>query len=260
MKGNLWRIIIRWFLVLFVLVLFSFLISLAIAPLHKKASLEGLVNSDSILVTGFDSILNHQDITPLLKERVYKEALLKLAENDSIQLVINLPDSTVCLYIKGVKIHESKALKIKRDALLDKVSNLQYAWLFNEPIAIQTQFATIVKEPIVERQAPKDTIEAAANAYQPDTLVQKPAFLLMELNYGIRVILEQDRRVSFEDKWEHFKFYSHIIHNDVQFGLNNFMKIQKHDFYPTLTLEIPMDELRAIYRALPTQSWVVIRL
>ncbi len=260
MKGILWRYIIRWFLVLCVLVLFSFLISLAIAPLHKKASLEHLVNSDSAFVAGFDTILNHQDITPVLKERVYKEALLHLSDNDSIQLVINLPDSTVCLYIKGVKIHESKALRIKRDALLNKASNLQYTWLFNEPIAIQTQYATIVKEPIVERQAPKDTIEAAANAYQPDTLVQKPAFLLMELEYGIRVILEQDRRVSFEDKWEHFKFYYHIRNKDVMSGLDSFIKLQKHSFYPTLTIEIPIDELRAIYRALPTQSWVVIRL
>lgn len=260
MKSILWRYLIRWFLVLFVFVLFSFLISLAIAPLHKKTSLEQLVNDDSVYVKGFDSIMNHQDITPFLKEKVYKEALLRLSENDSIQLVINLQDSTVCLFIKGVKIHSSKALRIKRDALLDKVSNLQYAWLFNEPIALQTQYATIVKEPIVERQAPKDTIEAAANAYQPDTLVQKPAFLLMELDYGIRVILEQDRRANFEDKWEHFKFYSHIINKDVQSGLHSFVNLQKHDFYPTVTLEIPMDELRAIYRALPNQSWVVIRL
>jgi len=95
-------------LVFFGMVLFAWFTSIAMAPLHKMRELQELVCSDSLFMENFDSIYYHPEISPLLKEKAYKEALLKLAVNDSIQLVINLSDSTINLSIKGVMIHQTK--------------------------------------------------------------------------------------------------------------------------------------------------------
>ena len=84
-------------LCLFLTVIFIFSINIAIAPLNKMKEFENLVNSDSIFLEKYDDIYNHPEMRPLVKEKVFKEALLKLAESDSIQLVINLSDSSVNL-------------------------------------------------------------------------------------------------------------------------------------------------------------------
>ncbi len=102
----------------------------------------------------------------------------KLSEKDSIQLIVNLRDSIIGLSIKGVIIHKTQINNYKVDPLLNKLPVLEYVKLFSEPLQVKSQYATIVKEPIVVRNAPKDTAEATLNAYEPDTLIQNPAFFL----------------------------------------------------------------------------------
>ena len=73
----------------------------------------------------YDDIYNHPEMRPLIKEKTYKEALLKLAESDSIQLVINLSDSTVNLSIKGVVIHRTKIRSFSRDRIFKAMPVIQ---------------------------------------------------------------------------------------------------------------------------------------
>ncbi|MFO7669687.1 MAG: hypothetical protein R6W31_08525 [Bacteroidales bacterium] len=239
---------------------FIFLINIAFAPLHKMRDFENQVNADSLFLEKYDPIYNHPEMRLLVKEKTYKEALLKLAGSDSIQLVIDLSDSTVSLSIKGVVIHQTKVRSLERDKIFSNMPLNQQVKLFSQPLLIQSQYATIVKEPIVIRQAPKDTLEAALNAWQPDTLIQNPAFLILSAEYGIHLIFEQEDNPTYRDRWKRFGFYNRLrIRSSIQ-SLSNSIRFRKQEYPPTITVKMPADDLRAIYRALPQSTFVVVNL
>ena len=245
---------------LFLTIFFIFLVSVAMAPLHKMHEFESQVNSDSLFLEKYEDIYNHPEMRLLVKEKAYLEALLKLAESDSIQLVINGSDSTVNLSIKGMVIQQTKIRSLDIDKIFNEMSLMQQVKLFSQPLTVHSQYASIVKEPVVVRQAPKDTLEAALNAWQPDTLVQNPAFLILTADKGIHLIFEQEDNPTFLDKWKKFGFYSRLrIRSSIQ-AVSDFVSLKKQVYHPTITLTMPVDDLRAIYRALPNQIFVVIHL
>ncbi|MFH0756793.1 MAG: hypothetical protein V2B15_05870 [Bacteroidota bacterium] len=247
-------------LCLFFIILFLLLLSMALAPMHKMQEFERLVNSDSLFLEKYDPVYNQPEMRQMVKEKAFKEALVKLAESDSIQMVMNLSDSTINLSIKGVVIHQTKVASFYRDKLLNRMPLMQQVKLFSQPVAVQSQYATIVKEPVVIRQAPKDTLEAALNAWQPDTLIQNPAYLILSLDHGIYIIFEQETNPTFHDKWTRFAFYNRLrIRGSIR-AVFRFVTFKKQDYHPAITIKMPADDLRAIYRALPGQPFIVIHL
>ncbi|MEZ5083775.1 MAG: hypothetical protein R2750_10045 [Bacteroidales bacterium] len=231
---------------------------IAISPLYKWREFESKAQQDSTFMAGFDTAWNHREFSDMVNERTYKQAMLKLAEKDSIQLAINLVDSSVNLFINGVKIHQSNVKMFEQNQLLKKLPVLTYAKIFSLPLAVNSQVSTIVKEPVVVRQAPKDPEEAMQNAWQPDTLIQYPAFLLLRLNYGIDLIFEQDQHPGFYEKWIKFGFYKEIWKERVIKAITGFFKGKKQEYYPAITLYLPADDIRVIYRALPQFAYTVI--
>jgi hypothetical protein len=252
-----WVLISAYLLGVFVLVYF---INLALAPLNNLHKME---QENTILTSSefnLDSICFPDSIDSLLKEKSYKKALLKLSESDSIQLVINLNDSLVMLSIKGVVIHKTKIELLKKDRFFDKIPLQKELSVFSEPLQIIQLYATIVKEPIVERQAPKDTLEAALNAYQPDTLLQNPAYVWLITSQNFQLIFEQESNKSWPECWVKFNFYSKIFAQKTRQSLTNFMLHKAQTYEPKIIVSMPVDDLRTIYRALPVKPLIVIKL
>lgn len=246
--------------IIILIILLTVLIYIGIAPLQKYNELKKQVSSDSIYIQSFDSIYNSPELAFLLKEKAYKQSLLKLSEKDSIQLIVNLRDSIVGLSIKGVVIHKTHINNFKVDPLLKKLPVLVYIKLFSEPLLVKAQNATIVKEPIVVRNAPKDTAEAELNAYEPDTLIQNPAFLQIKTDYGIQIYLEQDINPTFKHKWVRFMFKSKIKTRAMGTNILHFFNCKKAEYNPIIRIKMPVDDLRAIYRALPDNAYVVLNM
>lgn len=233
-------------------------IYIGVSPLHRINEFKNIVKNDSIFVKQYNSIYNNPDLELLLKDKAYKQALLKLSEQDSIQLIVNLHDSIVSLTIKGVIIHETHINDFTIDPLLKKLPDMEYVKLFSQPLNIHSQWATIVKEPIVVRHAPKDTAEAALNAYQPDTLIQKPAFMNIEADYGIQIRFEQVNNPTFKHKFVKLLFNTKIYSKNIFTNTIRFISFKKSEYSPTIVIKLPADDLRAIYRAFPLKTYVVL--
>jgi hypothetical protein len=242
------------------LLIFVWLVCIAIAPLNKVKQIQALVNADSEFANNIDSVYFDYEIAGLVKEKTYKEALLILSKNDSIHLVVNLSDSTIHLSIKGVVIHQTKINEFAKDKFFDKLSLHQEIKLFSQPLLLQNHYATIVKEPIVVRHAPKDTLEAATTAWEPDTLIQKPAFASLVFEHNIQLILEQDDNKTFYDKTVKLGFYKHLGVENIKLSVAQFFSLKNQAYRPTIKIKLPADELRAVYRALPTNTLVVVKL
>ncbi len=241
-------------------ILFLFFVSLAIAPALKMREFKSLVNSDSLFIQRYDPVFNHPEMSPLVKEKAFKEALLKLAEHDSIQMVLDGSDSTVNLYLKGVRIHQVPIEALKKDKLFKHMPLNQKVMLFSQPLSVQSQTATIEKEPVVVRYAPKNEQEAPLTAWQPDTLIQNPAFVCFSMDHGIQIILEQTNNLTLQDKWQKFKFHTQLKWIHTNRAIFNFVRLKKQEYHPVITIKIPVDDLQAIYRALPNEAFMVINI
>ncbi len=241
-----------------VLLIIMLLFTIGFAPLGRMKEYQNLVNGDSLLMEEYKSAYDDPALGGLLREKVFTAAILELSGSDSIQLAVNLADSVVGLYLKGVKIHEIRVDHFRIDDFLVKAPGRQYVKLFSVPLKVQLQRATIVKEPIVVREAPRDPEEAALNAWEPDTLIQKPAFLKLSLEHGINLVFEQDKNPGLKNKWVRFIFRSRMrAHNLTEYA-GNFFTMKRQRYNPSIVIRMPADELRAIYRALPRNAEVVV--
>jgi hypothetical protein len=241
-------------LYIFCSLLFLFLISIALSPLNRTKEWKEMVSGDSLYLSAIDSTILFPAITPVLRELAYTESLLHSSDKDSIHLVVNLKDSLLHLYIKGVRIHSSRLNRFRIDKFLHQIDNLQYYRIFSKPLDVQTQVSTIIKEPIVVHHAPKDTTEAARNAWKPDTLIQNPAFLKLQLDYGIDLIMEMEETGSYRDEWTGFRFHANYKMKRLTEATGNFFGFRKMGYRAGILLELPANEIRSIYRALPVNA------
>jgi hypothetical protein len=227
-----------------------------LAPANSLKKLERY--AFSIADTEFDSLQNHPDLIEVTRRRQLKQNLLALRK-DSIHLIVDLEDSMVGLYINGVTIHSVKTQSFYLDPVLSNLSNRAYLSLFGKAIAISTDTASIVKEPIVVRQAPKDTIEAALNAYKPDTLLQNPAFWLIPLPGDIDLVFSQETDKTPADEEVRKQFNEFIRSRYDGESFSRFLHWRRSETAVQILVPLPVDDLRAIYRALPQNGKLVLR-
>ncbi|WP_416866621.1 MAG: hypothetical protein ACMVP2_02805 [Imperialibacter sp.] len=228
----------------------------ALAPANSLKKLEQFALSTSD--AAYDSIYSHPDLIEITREAQFKRSLLAL-KKDSIHLIVDLKDSMVGLYINGVIIHRIKPDTYYLDPVLSNLSNRAYMSLFGPIIPISTDTASIVKEPVVVRQAPKDTIEAASNAYKPDTLMQNPAFWLIQLPGEIDLVFSQATDKTPLDTEVRDQFNEFIRSRYHGESLSRFLHLSKSTSPVQILVSMPVDDLRAIYRALPVNGKLVLR-
>lgn len=211
-----------------------------VSPLLKSEILQKSVSEEQDTLKAFP--LDHPELFYLQKEIAWTESLILLSKEDSIQLAVNLKDSLLILYLKGVPIHQVRISEFRSNPVLAGLPGRVYLRTFSRPLDVTGVWSTIVKEPIVIREAPSDPLEAEMTAWEPDTLVQNPAFFLLSMEHGIELAIGQDQNLNFRDRWVSFKFYS-------RWEFRRFFRL--FSYSPSIRILIPVDDVRAIYRALP---------
>lgn len=200
------------------------------------------------------------EVSALNRELTFKQALLELSQEDSIGLIVNLNDSTIGISIHGVVLHSTKTNSLHIDPWLTRLPDALYLDKFSRPVTISSHRSTIIKEPIVVREAPKDPLEAAVNAYQPDTLIQNPAFLQFDMETNVRLLIEQDMTTTWLDRKTRFAFFNALYMGNLKVNLKHFFTWRGPAYTPEIRMALPADDMRAIYRALPSKTSVVIYL
>jgi hypothetical protein len=238
-------------LILIAVLVFGAVLAVAlVSPFFKNSELKKRMAADTVYLESYTALYDHPALSPLVRDIAWKESLLLLSEKDSIQLAINLADSVLCLYLKGVLLHEVPITRFRIDPYLKSRPEKTYVWLFSKPLAVKDQSATIVREPVVVREAPDDPLEAELNAWEPDTLIQNPAFFQLRLDHGIDLVIEQDENSQIRDKWVRFNYFNKLRCKRIQ---------QFYAYSPSISVRIPVKDVRAIYRALPDEAEVCIR-
>ncbi len=235
--------------------LIIYLIFAITIPGREYRRISNSVYSDSLYMESFSKYTSLPE--SIIKEKALKEAWITSSGNNSIGLLVNLKDSTAVLMVKGVPVHTSAITHYRIDGIIQMFELQVYYKLFSRPQAVINEHSTIVKESIIIKDAPKDTIEALQSVYMPDTLVKEPAFIALTTSENIKLVMEQDTRVSFIERKECCLFYGRELLSSFFSNVKQVLSIGQVNYFPEIYVALDSDDVRTIYRALPAKTLII---
>jgi len=257
LKLNSRNIIIVVFLIIIVLYLgFSI-----VAPIKKLNQLNRVGTDCQQEIPEAYTWLNEQpEFFSMNKNKTFLESRLIMSKSDSIGLAVNIPDSIIAIEIKGIILHSARIEKYRVGRFFIGLEGQVYINLFSSPLRIKQYDATIAKEPVIIKKAPKDTIEAAKSLVFPDTLQKEPTYIIFVLNNGFRLFIEQEKAGSFKAAKTRVLFRAG---NQLKQACENFLymlRFQIPPYNPAIRIYVAREDAVAIYRALPESALVTIKI
>lgn len=235
------------------------MIMIMLSPGRASIDIKG-IDGQKILTAEETGMLNDDEAFGLLQQRAFLSSALARAKYDSIGLSVDLPGRSFSLELNGVKVFSSTIEDNDISPYFKSLSDTIMIYLSTLPAKVVASRSTIIKEPIIEKKAPKDTSEVQLDAIQLDTSYREPAFLIMELDNGIRLIVRQQEGLHFQDR---FKLHSFIFKERLARTGNILRAIfsgRVPEYIPSIKLEIPAKDIRVIYRALPRHPLISLRI
>lgn len=217
---------------------------------------ESLKQSDSAVL----QLFTDSAFRALQKKIGFTKARLELTKANPIGLSIDLTDSISRLEVNGVTVHSSQIKEIDICQSLYGIEPYFLSLELSKPLKIATEVATIPKEPILVKTAPKDTIEAAKAASVPDTATTVPVYFEMTFDNGFRLlVLQESDNKSFINK-DLMRFLYSIRASKVRNNLKSIFRFKVPDYSPEIVLVVPGWEAKTIYRAVPENGLVALRI
>jgi hypothetical protein len=195
----------------------------------------------------------------LLKEKAFYQSRVAMAETDSIYLTIDLPDSTVNLEISGVIVHKAKIKKMDICKILRNDKDYIISTMLSRPLTIKSDFSSIEKEPLMIKMAPKDTSEYQPDI-MPDTADFEPVNFIMELDFGMRILVYQYEKLNPGDRMHLFTFDLRYRFKNTIESLKSIFTFKIPEYYPYIKLRLPRNDAKIIYRALPVNGQIGVYL
>lgn len=193
----------------------------------------------------------------LMKAKAYYQSRTLMAQSDSIYGTINLDDSTLSIGISGVTVHTARISHFEISKILQNCDkNILYTMLAS-PFSIENSVASIKKEPVMIKVAPKDTSEYKPDI-MPDTSITEPVNYILELNGGSRIYVYQEEDEISEDRRSRFMFDLNDRIHDTWRSLRSIVVFRVPEYKPYIKIMIPRDDAKIIYRALPKNGQIAI--
>lgn len=193
----------------------------------------------------------------LLKEKAFLQSKIIMAETDSIYLTINLADSTANIEISGVVVHKAKMSSVKTSKILMKGNDNIILSMLASPFTISSAYATIKKEPVMIKMAPKDTSEYKPDI-MPDTSITEPVNYILEMNGGLRIYVYQEENVKFSAKMSQFSFDIKDRLRDTWSSLKRVAVFKVPEYHPFIKMRLPRTDAKIIFRAIPKNGQIAV--
>jgi len=193
----------------------------------------------------------------MLKEKSFLKAKIAMAETDSVSLALNLADSTANLEISGVRVHSARMTGIRISKILLSGNPETICSMLSRPLNIVRDFATIKKEPLMIKMAPKDTSEFKPDVI-PDTSDYEPVNYILETDSGLRIIVYQSEEVNPSDKRRLFFFDLNDRFRTLWSALKDVAVFKIPDYKPYIRIRLPKADAKVIYRAIPRKGQVAV--
>jgi len=206
------------------------------------------------------SLFRDSAFISLQREISFIKARTALTSAEPIGLIINLTDSTAQLVIKGVTVHISAIKDIEISQALLAVEPFHLLAELSSPLQIKHSRATIEKEPIIVKNAPNDTTEVENTGNLPDTSNTTPVFFELTFHNGLRLIVLEENSDEAIYRRAYRRFFYLPALAAARRNVNSILNFKIPEYSPEIRISMPGDEARAIYRAIPEEGFVALRL
>ncbi len=193
----------------------------------------------------------------LLRKKSFLNAQVKMAESDSIGLLINMRDSLIQLLIKGVAIRSVKIYEYDISPFFERANQEAVYSMLSSPLVITGMHATFPKEPINVKIAPKDTSEAVIDV-KPDTTDFEAVFFNLETDRNVSFFFEQQEDTVAADRRARFFFDLNDRFHYAKASVKALAKFETPPYTPYIKIRIPKSEAKIVYRAIPGEGMIVL--
>jgi hypothetical protein len=212
---------------------------------------------EEVSTTGKDA---KEKLYELRKRENLLHARLELASEDSMYLILDLVNNTAILEIKGIMLHEchilhsdiSNSIKMYHtDALLN--------WMA-EPFNVKHIDATIPKIQFIEKIAPKDTLEANKMVAEPKMPKLGDVFIVMDFDRNLRLVISQSEQPDDEGKKLITDLKRKYRKIEISRSIQSLTKFNREPVKPQIEIVIPKSDATILYKALPLNPRMIIRM
>jgi hypothetical protein len=193
----------------------------------------------------------------LIKEKAFLQARISMAETDSVYMTLNIADSIAKLEISGVEVHSARISEMKISKILRSGNEYLISSMFSFPMNIVQDFATIKKEPLMIKMAPKDTSEFKPDII-PDTSDYEPVNYILEMDNGVRIFVYQNTDTLTRDKNKLFYFDFNDRIKTAWGSLKSAARFKVPDYHPFIKIKLPKADAKILYRAIPRQGQIAV--
>jgi hypothetical protein len=213
----------------------------------------------SVDLTG-DQVAQVKRIIDLETEKAYQNSRLYLSDKDSVYFILNIPDSAIILEIKGIPVRINKILEMEISNRFRLINHENLLPWLSEPFTLERDVSTIPKSPIVVKQAPKDTVEAAKISSAPATPDSTDVYYTLYFDRNLVLEIEQSNPLE-KGNVEKVIDYKKTKRKEANRSVIETMRNPQQANQPlTIKLILSDSDAKAIYRAIPAQSHLILKL
>jgi hypothetical protein len=159
------------------------------------------------------------------------------------------------LEISGVVVHKARISSFEASRILTNGNeNIIYSML-STPLTISSDLATIKKEPVMMKMAPKDTSEYKPDI-MPDTSITEPVNYIFEMTNGTRIFVYQEENEKRADKISLLKFDLHDRLHQTWKAVKRVAVLKVPEYHPFIKIRLPRSDAKIIYRAIPKNGQI----
>lgn len=193
----------------------------------------------------------------LLRSKAYLSAQVRMAESDSIGLLINMRDSLIQLQIKGVVIRTVRMAEYDISPFFQRANQEAIYNMLATPLVVTSMSATFPKEPINVKIAPKDTSEVVVDI-KPDTTDFEAVFFNLETDRNINFFFGQQEDTIPADRRARFFFDLNDRLQNARATIKAVSHFDVPPYTPYIKIWIPKSEAKIVYRAIPKECMIVL--
>ena len=194
----------------------------------------------------------------LIREKAFLSSQVKLAEADSIGMLINLRDSVVQLMIKGLPIRSIKISEYDISPFFQRVNQEAIYSMLSSPLIITDMKATFKKDPLKVKIAPKDTTMAVVDA-KPDTTDYEAVFFTLNTDQNVHFFFEQQEDTIGADRRSRFFFDLKDRSRNAKATIKAIVRFDTPPYVPYIKIWLPKADAKIVYRAIPREGLIVLK-
>lgn len=197
----------------------------------------------------------------LILDEAFWKARLELSGRGAPCLALDLVDSLALIEVRGVAVRRCRIQAIDRSALLARrLERREFRERLARPFGIVEELATLPKEPIRVEVAPRDTLEAkqlGPRNFKPEA---PDLFYILRIDGGLTLDLRQIEPPAEAAKALEDSLRWHSRRTEAWSAFTKLVQRQLPAHEPVITLTLPRDDVKAIYRALVAEAGLALRL